>query len=144
MNPRHRQHGVTLIEVVAAIALLATVAVLSLGAQNRLMRQWRDADQRQRAAQIADRLLEDWWSRGRSIPMRRQGEVEDHPGWIWQTAVRNEQYLALNGMDVVKLEIYSPQARPQRDEPTLEVELVAPRNRTPAAPPPKKDAGKKA
>jgi type II secretory pathway pseudopilin PulG len=115
----------TLVEVVAAMTLLATVAAMALTAQARLQRQWRSADLQQQAVAIADRMIEQWWAQSGGVPARQSGSIVDRPGWSYRTAARGDMRLGVHGLQVMRVQLFAPDA-PMDQDPTLEIELLAP------------------
>src|SRR5688500_12150631 len=83
--PRAGRAGLTLIEVVAGLALLSTRRVAHLTTRPTLTRQWATAQQRLRAVEAADALLTVWWQEPKTFPWRASGTVPDEPGLSWRT-----------------------------------------------------------
>src|SRR5687767_6965975 len=106
---RHRwRAGLTLIEVVAGLALLSTLLVAVLTTKAKLTRQWSLAQQRLRATEAADALLTTWWQEPKTFPRQAAGRVDGEPGLRWQTTVvANEPLNRLNAT-VVRLEVFGP------------------------------------
>jgi prepilin-type N-terminal cleavage/methylation domain-containing protein len=77
-------HGLTLIEVLAALVILSTLLTGLLLSKQRALRQWARADARLQAVRVADGLMTDWWIAG-GVPLPAEGEVDEHPQWRWIT-----------------------------------------------------------
>ena len=113
----------TLIEVLAGLALLASVLGGILVTKARVSRQARLLDRREESAQSADTLLRGWFAEPGSIPVTGRGRVPGHADLAWRTSpIRNAQAEALGGM-VVRLEITSA---PEPDEALTSMEVVVP------------------
>src|SRR3954447_2506410 len=88
-----RQHprGLTLVEVVAGLALLATLLVAVLTTKARVTRQWTHAQRKLQDVSAADRLLADWWPRRDDFPRQSSGTVPGDARLRWRTmTVRND------------------------------------------------------
>lgn len=98
--------GVTLIEVLAALALLGSLAVAMILSRGQLMDQHRRAEQKLEAVRVADRLLAQWWeSEPKSLPINSRGEVQGHDGWVWETSVVEKAELQPFNAQVVRYRI---------------------------------------
>lgn len=98
-----RRGGLTLLEVIVAIVLLATLLVGVLVATGRHLRQIRAADQRRQAIEIADGLLAQWLRDPQRIHVPASGKSRD--GFIWRTReLPSTQVLSL-GLRIVRVEI---------------------------------------
>src|SRR5688572_8212504 len=103
--------GMTLIEVVAGLALMATLLVALLQAKVGHARQANLADRKLAAVATADRLLTYWWSEPGRFPIESTGRLRDDPRFAWRTGlVRNKSAEELQ-LDVVRLEIIDLQAK---------------------------------
>lgn len=104
-SPSPRRRGLTLVEVVAAIAILGTLLVGVLSAKSRFTRQFRDAQRREQAVRAADVLLESWWADVKHFPRNDHGVVENQPTLRWQTETRDDPQCRLLLAQVVRLTI---------------------------------------
>lgn len=122
-----RQHGVTLIEVMAALALLGSLAVAMVLSRGWLVEQHQQAGQKLEAVEVADKLLAQWWA-GETIqlPIDATGRVDGYPVWSWQTRVVDNRSLASFEALVVRLSILDDSVVGQPVELTT-VDLVMPR-----------------
>ncbi len=83
-------HGTTLVEVIAALVLAATVLAGALTAYGRAVRQQRVATERLEAVHLADELLAEWFSPDGAMPvpesssMPATGEIGDDDRWSWR------------------------------------------------------------
>lgn len=91
-----RRRGLTLIEVVAALVLLAGVVSSLLLAQGRLLGQWRGLAEQEQASQLARELLAEWKL---TPPTTAEEEFEGHSGWRW---TRRESATVLVGDPAVR------------------------------------------
>ena len=90
----HR-NGLTLIEVVASIALLSFVLVASLVGVQRHDRQLRMAKTKALATAGADQLLSSWRDQGRFPAAQRGAFSRDGHEFTWQTSVARVEALPL-------------------------------------------------
>lgn len=86
---RPSRPGLTLIEIVAAITLAATILVAVLSAYGGAVRQTRDAQRRLEALGVIDALMREWFRPGGTVPLpaahtTARGAVADHPHWNWR------------------------------------------------------------
>ena len=73
----HHPPGLTLIEVVAAIAILGTVLVGITLSQSRHTRQLAAAQQQSAAAHAADQLISEWWTNTAGVPLEEQRRIRN-------------------------------------------------------------------
>ncbi len=120
----------TLIEVLAALALLAAVLMGILTARSRATLQWNRANERIRATEAADRLLSSWWQAPATLPRSGEGTVPDDARLHWRTRpVADPAAEALYGQ-IVRLEV-SRAADPASDPTAARVDIVLPAGDTP-------------
>lgn len=119
-----KQTAMTLLEVIAGLALLASVLGAILVIKARVVRQSRAGAQREEAIAAADGLLRRWFIEPAKFPRMDRGTLPGQPGLSWRTyPVRNPPAEALGGQ-VVRLEIVSV---PMADRPpVVAVEVVVP------------------
>ncbi len=114
----------TLVEVLAGLALLATLLVGVFITKGRAARQWSVAGERLRAVEAADALLSAWWHGPGELPRFAEGAVPGEAGLWWRTrAVRSQGVEAL-GAQVVRLEIVA--RRESQARPLVSVDVVVP------------------
>ena len=128
--------GLTLVEVVAAVAILGVILVGVVLAKSRLTRQVALAERQQVAVRAADALLAEWWKSVDGVPVGEGGVVEDAPSLVWETRVVPNGPVDRLGARVVRIEIRDVQPRktraeretddPKADEPLVAVDLVLP------------------
>lgn len=80
-----RYRGMTLVEVVAGMALLGTLLVSIVMATAKLTAQSRLAAHRVEAYLAADQLLFSWWSDWQNFPRNESGTISGHDDWRWRT-----------------------------------------------------------
>jgi len=130
---RTAEAGLTLIEVLAALALLGSVLVALLLARSEHERQWHAGRQRAEAVRVADELLTDWWDNPGAIPREGRGEIDGHSGWTWRTTTRQPSGDVFSregaAVEVVAVTVRGPEASEQDgiDGATVTVELLMPR-----------------
>lgn len=127
---RSRRSGLTLIEVVAALAILGTLLVGVVLAKSRHTHQRARAEVVSQATHAADVMLEQWWQSGRGVPAESQGVLESSGVLTWRTRVLSDPLPNKVAVQVVRLEIYSEFEPGQRaqgpEQPILFVDLVVP------------------
>src|SRR4051794_8506660 len=82
-----RRPAMTLVEVVAALALLGTLLAAVLVVRVRYARQSAAAERRLQAVAAADALLSAWHRDPRSLPRFGSGQVAGDAQLAWRTAV---------------------------------------------------------
>ena len=125
-----KRRGMTLVEVVVGIALLAMLLALILASFRSHAAQIRSAKRRMEAIRQADELLSAWTSSGQIPPVGDWGDIPGTSGWTWRIVRATEsQELVRLGATSVRLEIVA--AREKIEEfPLSSVELLVPRERT--------------
>lgn len=107
-----RCHGLTLVEVVVGLVLMATVLVSSMLASGAHRRQQRAADSKLVAVGIADDLLNQFLNRREGIPPSSQGVVVTRPQWSWRTQVVGVTAPAGVELQVIRLEVFRELGKP--------------------------------
>lgn len=121
--------GLTLIEVVAALAILGALLGAVVTARTRHLHQWAQANRRLEATAAAEALLTGWWTRPVTMPRRASGAVAGHDALAWRTRpIDSDASDALDalGAQVVRLEIVEARG-PVDGQPLVMVDLVLPR-----------------
>lgn len=113
------QRGGTLVEVLAATALLAGVLTASLVSIAKYRAAAADAELRTRAVQLADRQLHSWRI-SQSYPGQGEGVLAE-PGWRWVTQTRSIQIESIEDVQVVSVDILPP----GKDTPIISIEVLA-------------------
>lgn len=99
----------TLIEVIASLAILGTVLIGLVIAKAKHKHQSALAIQRIEACQIAEQILQDWWSSSDGVPEHDSGDIKGKPDWKWQTSI-------LPGPELVESHSRPYQSDQQTDE----------------------------
>ena len=120
----HSTRALTLIEVVASLALLGTLLVSIVLAQGRYVRQAALAQRKLEAVEAADELLEQWTQSDEGIPTAGEGELDR--AMIWQTEGLPTSVLDDIGVQQVRLTI-STTREPGRPVTLTQVELLIPK-----------------
>ena len=115
--------GFTLIEVVAALVLLAGALVSITLATARLQRQSRLALDRVAAADVADTLLRRWFESAEGVPINSNGWLPGNPSWSWETKLNRRIDFFGAPADVVNVSILDRRRRGTRVE-LISVEVV--------------------
>jgi hypothetical protein len=116
---RLRRGGLTLIEVVAGLALLGWLLSAVILAKSRNTRQFSRASLKLEAVEAADALMTRWWAHKSQQPpsMTGQGDVPGSDRLTWRASqAANETIESLGGL-VVRLEIVD--ARTGTESPPL-------------------------
>ena len=123
--PCCRARALTLIEVVAGLAILGTLLVAVLLTDARCRRQSGLARRRMDAVRAADALLAKWWTDPGKFPRTAHGQL--HPGseLAWRTLVIENEEIEQLGGQVVRLEVFRPREA-WREKPTVTVDVVLP------------------
>lgn len=101
MNAR----GTTLIEVVAALAILSTAIVGLLLAQSRAVEQAAATQRSARAADLARELLSDWHLAGVDTTVPDSGTIPGQMNWSWRRTAAPVTVAESTRMTRVTLEI---------------------------------------
>lgn len=94
----------TLLEVLAALVILATLLTGLLMAKGRAERQHALAERRLRAIAAADELIADWWAQN-AVPSNSAGKFSRHTGLQWQTRTTKAQSEGPAQSPIVRVEI---------------------------------------
>jgi type II secretory pathway pseudopilin PulG len=120
-----RATALTLIEVVAGLAILGTLLVAVLLAEARCRRQSAGARGRLAACRAAEAMLQQWWDDPRTFPRAGQGEVKGNEPFLWKTSVVENEQAERLGAQVVRLEVFQ-QDGSSMEKPAVTVDVVLP------------------
>ena len=125
--------GLTLVEVVAGLALLSTLLVAVLTTKARATRQWSHAQRKLEAVAAADRLVTNWWQDLDRFPRRAAGRVPGQSGLAWRTTPVAKPELAGLMVSVIRVEVLDESAvGDARRSALASVEVVLDDDRPPA------------
>jgi type II secretory pathway pseudopilin PulG len=114
----------TLIEVMAGLALLGTLLVTILLAKGRYTRMWARANLRSQAVSAADHLLTAWWATSDSL-LRPDAGGTDVAELAWRRSLLENDAAKTAGLQVVRLEVFDD--RPEQIDPVrVVVDVVVP------------------
>jgi prepilin-type N-terminal cleavage/methylation domain-containing protein len=125
--PISRRGGLTLIEVIIAIAILGMILVGIVLAKSRHMRQFGVAKRKQAAVRATDELITRWWSRPAGVPMDASGGVKGPPALKWRTKLIEKPGLEPLGGRVVRVIVRRASVKRNASdpvEPLVTVDLV--------------------
>lgn len=105
-----RRPGMTIIEVLGALVLLATVLVSVLAAQARFTAQNARAERRLAAVRAAEELLRRWWVQPAQLPRSGRGVVAGADQMVWHTSTTAPPQLAEHDLQILRLEILGARA----------------------------------
>lgn len=100
-----RRDGLTLIEVVAAIAILGTILVGVVMAKAKHTRQMATSQRQMVAVRAADELLSAWYSSRQGVPVGAHGVMLTNPSLKWETRVVENQTATRLRARVVRFEV---------------------------------------
>lgn len=120
---RYHAKGITLIEVLGGLTLLATLVVALVAIEARYTRQWAESGRRLDAVKAADALLTDWWKRLDDFPRDESGDVPGTAHLRWRTIVVDKEVIPELACQKVRLEIVD---RNVADRALVAVELLLP------------------
>lgn len=121
-----RRHGLTLVEVMASIALLGTLLVGIVMAKSRHTHQWSKAQRKLQAVQAADSMLSSWWADARSIPREGEGQIQATQPLRWTTRVIASPHARALRTQVVRLEIFDSELTAGDPQAIASVDLLLP------------------
>ena len=120
-----KRNGLTLIEVVAGLALMATVLVGILEAGGRHVQQIKRARRQLAAAVDADRLLAGMAGNFAQLPDNNSGS-ECNDGLMWRTRpIENREARETMNIAIVRLEIFDPK-QTKDQTPLVAIDVVKP------------------
>lgn len=98
-----RARALTLIEVVASLALVAASVTALLQVQSRVLVQLHSLREQQTASDLARGLIMEWRLQDSSLPIADRGEFQSEPGWSWTRTV--EPYWAAQKLPLDRIEL---------------------------------------
>lgn len=120
-----RRAGLTLLEVLAALALLSTLLIGILVSFRDHAAQIRAAQAARQAAAATEELVYQWASQGRYPPPYGEGPLPGVEGLRWHTRVVSHRWRDTLGLEIVRLEVHlAPHQEDAR--PLLALELPVP------------------
>lgn len=128
--PCLRARGLTLIEVVAAIAILGTLLVGVVLAKSRHTRQAVLAQTKMQAVLLTDELIAGWWDSEEGVPIASEGVLSEAHALRWETRLVSNREISSLGARVVRVAVHGQdpalQVAEGLDQPVLIVDLVVP------------------
>ncbi len=122
-SPTLTRRGLTLIEVVISLGLLATLLVGILVAYHRHAEKVRTSQESLVALEQIDELMCRWTSQGISAPYPAHGELPGEEGFVWRTEVIDDSHQDPLGIDIVRLAAYREKSVSE-DEPIVFIDLA--------------------
>ena len=101
-----RAKGITLIEVVASLVLIATTVTVLLTAHARSLNQLQTTREQQVANGLAHELITAWKLDPTARHTNGEGRFVSHPGWRWRTATVPVASTHRLGLQEVTLTLY--------------------------------------
>jgi type II secretory pathway pseudopilin PulG len=103
---RSAGRGLTLVEVIAGLVLLATLLASILVAFGSQAAQIRAARDRITAVELADRLLSEWSSQNAIPAVGTEQNLAGTNAWRWRIVAGQSAELALSGVSSVRVEVW--------------------------------------
>ena len=124
---RSRERGLTLLEVVAAIAILGSLLVGLVMAKAAHTRQIAASRRQLEGARLADDLIASWWASGQPVQSGRTGTIGADGQWAWETRAVDNSEIEKLGARVVRVELRDSRSdRAAESDEAIVVELVLP------------------
>ncbi len=119
------RRGLTLIEVVAGLALMGTLVAAMLSAKSRFTGQYHYAQRVLTAVDAMDALLVNRWPTISAIEDSESGDFDDQEGLMWRAAVVDDQAAADWHCRVMRVDVLDSLSEPG-DPPLATVDLLVP------------------
>lgn len=137
MNSRRLSHywrrpGLTLLEVVAGLTLLASLLVGTMLAYGSHIRQVKAAQRRLEAIDIAEQMLVKWYESEEGVPPREEDVIVGTDGWRWRTTPLLSTEPHPFRVRTIRFEIFDP-SEGVEPVPLVYVDLLAPEEPEPPA-----------
>ena len=124
--------GLTLIEVVASVALLSTLLVGLLSSHAKHLRQINTAHRTNQAIELTDQLLARWFASDDPLPRDKASRFAENPTLYWRSTVRSQLRDTEWACDTLAIEVFSDdQQQPlltvvvlDSPEPSVDDEIV--------------------
>src|SRR3954451_17758609 len=113
-SSRRSRRGMTLIEVLAGLVVLAVLISSVAVARGRFLRQYAEGQRKLQAADAVDRMLAGWIAGGGkddTIPVPARGELNGADGCTWRTSWVADTASARLGAGIVRVEVFSGASR---------------------------------
>ncbi len=123
------RRGLTLVEVIAGLVLLATLLTAVLAAFKAHAAQIRGARDRLKASETAEELVSSWAAQGALPAVGTQKALAGTDGWSWRVLANDSQPSGPVKIGSVRIEIIRPRDV-AGDEVLASVALVVPGNTT--------------
>jgi prepilin-type N-terminal cleavage/methylation domain-containing protein len=121
------RRGLTLVEVIAGLVLLATLLTSVLVAFKTHAAQIRGARDRLKASETADELVGSWLAQGALPAIGTQKALAEMDGWAWRVLANESQQTGPVKVGSVRVEVFRSRAS-AGDDVLASVALVVPGN----------------
>ena len=119
--------ALSLVEVVLALLLLASLLVGMITASGLHHQQIRRAELRLQAVAAAEQLLAEWYDGPRTkVPRRERGLLRGQSEFLWQTVPTQRTFIETLPVEIVRLQVFSGNAVIQETEPLVQLDLLIP------------------
>lgn len=117
--------ALTLVEVVVAIVLLASLLVGMITAYGTHHRQIRKAARKREAVAAADQLLSTWYAGSQpKVPRSGQGLLRGQSDYLWRTAPLQRTTIELLPVEIIRLQVFPAQGLTDKTIPLAQVDLL--------------------
>ena len=107
---RSQRMGLTLIEVLGGLLLLATLLVAILISHRQQLTQVQRAHQIHDAIDLSQQQLSVWFSGAEELPHQASGFLDDARRYRWRTVVTDTSLRDPHGIDTVRYEVFDASA----------------------------------
>jgi len=122
----NNRRGITLIEVVVSLVLLATLVAGMVLAYSAHHRQALLATKRQAAVKAADQLLTRWYAGNEpQVPRNGSGLVLGSTVLVWRTGIVHRSVIESLPVEVIRLQVFSENAS-KSPSPLAQVDVILP------------------
>ena len=105
----HYRDGLTLVEVIAGLALMASLLSTMVVAYSAHLRQHRTAQRKVQAVELLDKTLEEWRRIAQPIPVPSEGDFLGKPEFHWRTELVPNSTVQQFFGEVVRIEVREKQ-----------------------------------
>ena len=119
--------ALTLVEVVVALVLSASLLVGMIAAFGMHYRQIRRAEQRLQAIAAVEQLLAQWYEGSHSkVPRLGEGLLNGKSTYFWRTVPIERTFIETLPVEVIRLQVFSERTLVDRAEPVVQLDVLLP------------------
>jgi prepilin-type N-terminal cleavage/methylation domain-containing protein len=128
MSMRIHRFGFTLLEVVIGLILMGSLTASALVALSAQQHSIVLAKQKQKANQIAETLLIDWYELIGYVPTRSQGSIAADGIWFWSTQPVGVRTVCGLPVNIIRLEVMGTVGTKMEPQRLVSLELLQSQN----------------